>query len=60
MRVQGYFRILSFFDIGEALELQRLRTLLGPASAVAGVCSPLALEGPEQLGVLSSLMGAQP
>ena len=33
MRVQGYFRILNFFDIGEALELERLRTLLGPAAA---------------------------
>jgi len=33
MRVQGYFRILNFFDIGEALELERLRTLLGPGAA---------------------------
>jgi hypothetical protein len=33
VRVQGYFRILNFFDIGEALELERLRTLLGPAAA---------------------------
>jgi hypothetical protein len=33
MKVQGYFRILSFFDIGEAIELDRLPALLGPAAA---------------------------
>lgn len=33
MKVQGYFRILSFFDIGEAIELERLQPLLGPAAA---------------------------
>ena len=32
MRIQGYFRILSFFDIGEAIELERLRSLLGPTA----------------------------
>jgi hypothetical protein len=32
MRVQGYFRILSFFDIGEAIELERLAALLGPGA----------------------------
>jgi hypothetical protein len=33
MRVQGYFRILSFFDIGEAIEMERLPALLGPGAA---------------------------
>ena len=33
MRVQGHFRILSFFDIGEAIELERLSTLLDPGAA---------------------------
>jgi hypothetical protein len=33
MNVRGYFRILSFFDIGEAIDLERLRPLLGPAAA---------------------------
>jgi hypothetical protein len=33
MIVRGYFRILSFFDIGEAIELDQLRPLLGPAAA---------------------------
>ncbi|HZV86863.1 MAG TPA: hypothetical protein VFF95_04900 [Candidatus Binatus sp.] len=33
MRVQGYFRILSFFDIGEAFDLGRLTTLLGSGAA---------------------------
>jgi hypothetical protein len=33
MRVQGYFRILSFFDIGEAFDLERLTTLLGSGAA---------------------------
>jgi hypothetical protein len=32
MKVKGYFRILSFFDIGEAIELERLPALLGPAA----------------------------
>ena len=32
MIVRGYFRILSFFDIGEAFDLDRLRPLLGPAA----------------------------
>ena len=29
MLVKGYFRILNFFDIGEAFELEKLRALLG-------------------------------
>jgi hypothetical protein len=33
MIVRGYFRILSFFDIAEAIELESLRTLLGPEAA---------------------------
>src|SRR5215472_2503635 len=32
MRVQGYFRILNFFDVAEAVEMERLRPLLGPAA----------------------------
>src|SRR2546429_279479 len=32
MLVKGYFRILNFFDIGEAFDLEKLRTLLGPAA----------------------------
>jgi len=30
MILQGYFRILNFFDIAEAIELEKLRALLGP------------------------------
>jgi hypothetical protein len=30
MLLQGYFRILNFFDIAEAIELDKLRALLGP------------------------------
>jgi hypothetical protein len=30
MILQGYFRILNFFDIAEAIEVDRLRALLGP------------------------------
>src|SRR6201985_1138230 len=30
MLVQGYFRVLSFFDVSEAFELERLNTLLKP------------------------------
>jgi hypothetical protein len=37
MNVQGYFRILSFFDVSEAFELERLVALLGPE---AGPRSP--------------------
>jgi len=33
MILQGYFRILSFFDIAEAIELDKLRALLGPEAA---------------------------
>jgi hypothetical protein len=33
MIVQGYFRILSFFDIAEAIEMERLRGILGPEAA---------------------------
>lgn len=32
MLVRGYFRILNFFDIGEAFDLEKLRALLGPAA----------------------------
>jgi hypothetical protein len=32
MIVRGYFRILSFFDIGEAIDIEKLRPLLGPAA----------------------------
>jgi hypothetical protein len=30
MHVQGYFRVLSFFDVSEAFELERLNVLLQP------------------------------
>jgi hypothetical protein len=30
MNVQGYFRILNFFDIAEGIDLEKLRGLLGP------------------------------
>jgi hypothetical protein len=33
MILQGYFRILSFFDIAEAIDLDKLRALLGPEAA---------------------------
>jgi hypothetical protein len=33
MIVQGYFRILSFFDIAEAIDLGTLRAILGPEAA---------------------------
>jgi hypothetical protein len=33
MIVQGYFRILSFFDIAEAIEMESLRGILGPEAA---------------------------
>jgi hypothetical protein len=33
MLVRGYFRILNFFDVGEAIELEQLRAVLGPAAA---------------------------
>jgi hypothetical protein len=33
MNLQGYFRILSFFDVAEAIETDKLRTLLGPEAA---------------------------
>src|SRR5580658_291954 len=33
MLLQGYFRILNFFDIAEAIELDKLRALLGPEAA---------------------------
>jgi len=33
MIVRGYFRILSFFDIAEAIDLERLRAALGPEAA---------------------------
>jgi hypothetical protein len=32
MIVRGFFRVLSFFDIGEALDLEKLRPLLGPSA----------------------------
>jgi len=32
MIVQGYFRIFSFFDIAEAIEVESLRAILGPAA----------------------------
>ena len=32
MLVKGYFRILNLFDIGEAFDLEKLRSLLGPAA----------------------------
>jgi hypothetical protein len=32
MKVQGYFRILNFFDMGEAIEMERLPALLGPGA----------------------------
>jgi hypothetical protein len=35
MTVRGNFRILSFFDIAEAIELERLRADLGPEAAPA-------------------------
>jgi hypothetical protein len=30
---RGYFRMLNFFDIAEAIDLEKLRTLLGPGAA---------------------------
>ena len=33
MQVQGYFRVLNFFDIGEAFDLEKLRAVLGPGAA---------------------------
>src|ERR1700735_1773604 len=33
MVLQGYFRVLSLFDIAEAIELEKLRALLGPEAA---------------------------
>lgn len=33
MIVQGYFRILSFFDIAEAIEVESLPAILGPGAA---------------------------
>jgi len=33
LRGRGYFRILSFFDIAEAVDLDKLRALLGPEAA---------------------------
>jgi len=33
MIVQGYFRIFSFFDIAEAIDVKSLRAILGPAAA---------------------------
>jgi hypothetical protein len=33
MIARGYFRILNIFDIAEAIDLEKLRTLLGPQAA---------------------------
>ena len=33
LRGRGYFRILNFFDIAEAIDLEQLRILLGPEAA---------------------------
>jgi hypothetical protein len=33
MITRGYFRMLNFFDIAEAIDLEQLRTLLGPHAA---------------------------
>lgn len=33
MLVRGYFRVFSFFDIAEAIDLEKLNPLLGPAAA---------------------------
>jgi len=33
MIARGYFRILNFFDIAEAIDLEKLRSLLGPQAA---------------------------
>ena len=33
MILQGYFRVLSLFDVAEAIELEKLRSLLGPEAA---------------------------
>ncbi|HLZ90365.1 MAG TPA: hypothetical protein VKQ28_01525 [Candidatus Acidoferrum sp.] len=33
MIARGYFRILNFFDIAEAIDLEKLRVLLGPQAA---------------------------
>src|SRR5262249_3259208 len=32
MKVQGHFRVLNFFDVAEAVEMERLRPLLGPTA----------------------------
>ncbi len=33
MMLQGYFRVLNFFDVAEAIDLDKLRALLGPEAA---------------------------
>ena len=33
MITRGYFRMLNFFDIAEAIDLEKLRALLGPSAA---------------------------
>jgi hypothetical protein len=33
MLLQGYFRVLNFFDVAEAVDLDKLRALLGPEAA---------------------------
>jgi hypothetical protein len=33
MMLQGYFRVLNLFDVAEAIELDKLRALLGPEAA---------------------------
>jgi hypothetical protein len=40
MLVQGYFRVLSFFDVSEAFELDRLNTLLKPDALPKSAASP--------------------
>src|ERR1700746_3715815 len=33
MILQGFLRILSFFDVAEAIEMEKLRVILGPEAA---------------------------
>ena len=40
MLVQGYFRVLSFFDVSEAFELDRLTSLLKPDASPKSAASP--------------------
>ena len=42
MILQGFLRILSFFDIAEAIEMEKLRFVLGPEASPRSRPSPTA------------------